>query len=303
MKSRRHEPAISPEERQQVDRMHPAATPRRVVRDPRPDPLNPGQVSPGQATPESDAADGSSSVELSLVVPAYNEEDNVAALCKEVADALPNDLRWELVFVDDGSTDETAARLRDEVSRDPRVSGVVLRENRGQTTATWVGIQAARGRLICTLDADLQNDPADIPALLEALGDHDAVVGYRMRRRDTFVRRASSRIANAIRNRVSGDSIRDTGCSLKLFRADAIRSIPFFDGMHRFLPTLLRYHDYTVTEVPVSHRPRVAGTSKYGIRNRALRAAKDLLAVRWMRSRILKPVGWTVISSPETARR
>ena len=119
------------------------------------------------------------------------------------------------------------------------------------------------------------------------MGDHDAVVGFRIKRNDTFVRRISSRIANAVRNGLSGDSIKDTGCSLKLFRAQAIRSVPLFEGMHRFLPTLLRYHGYSVVELGVSHHPRAAGESKYGIGNRAFKALRDLFAVRWMRSRLI----------------
>ena len=235
-------------------------------------------------------------------MPAFNEQDNVAALHAEIVRALSGRASWELIFVDDGSRDETPARLRELAAADERVVAILLDENRGQTTATWVGLQAARGALVCTLDADLQNDPADIPALLDALGDRDAVVGYRLKRHDSFVRRASSRIANSIRNRLSGDSIRDTGCSLKLFRTEALRTIPFFDGMHRFLPTLLRYHGYRVVEIGVSHRPRVAGVSKYGIRNRALRGLKDLLAVRWMRSRIIRPVPATVARATERRR-
>ena len=128
--------------------------------------------------------------------------------------------------------------------------------------------------------------------MVAALGDHHAVVGHRVRRRDTWLKRASSRVANAVRNSISGDDIRDTGCSLKVFRADAIRTLPLFEGMHRFLPTLLRYHGFSVIEHGVSHRPRVAGISKYGVRNRAWRAFKDLLAVRWMRGRLLRlPLG------------
>lgn len=253
------------------------------------------------ARPACGDEDGGDDLELSVIVPAFDEEDNVAVLHGEIARALEG-RRWELVFVDDGSRDATPERLRELCERDERVTAVLLRENRGQTTATWIGLLTARAPLICTLDADLQNDPTDIPALLDALGRNDAVVGYREKRRDTFVRRASSRIANSIRNRISGDSIRDTGCSLKLFRTEAVRALPFFDGMHRFLPTLLRYHGYLVVEVPVSHRPRVAGVSKYGIRNRAFRAAKDLLAVRWMRDRILKPVAWTTVRATERAR-
>jgi glycosyltransferase involved in cell wall biosynthesis len=198
---------------------------------------------------------------------------------------------WELVLVDDGSRDGTASVIRALATADPRVVGVFLQKNSGQSAALAAGIGQARGSVIATLDADLQNDPHDLPQLLERLGGtegYDAVVGYRLRRRDTFVRRASSRIANGIRNWLSRDDIRDTGCSLKVFRAEALRTIPWFDGMHRFLPTLLRYRGFRVLEVPVSHHPRHAGHSKYGIRNRAWRAFQDLLAVRWMRGRMIR---------------
>ena len=225
---------------------------------------------------------------LSVVAPAYNEEENLAALAKEVREALGDALEWELLLVDDGSSDATADVIRRLSAGDARFRGVFLVRNAGQTAATAAGFAAARGELIATIDADLQNDPADLPALVEAIEGHDAVVGYRAKRRDTFVRRASSRIANWVRNKLSGDSIRDTGCSLKVFRREAILTPALFDGMHRFLPTLLRYHGFSVAEVPVNHRPRTRGESKYGIRNRALRAFLDLLAVRWMRSRLLK---------------
>ncbi|HRV83036.1 MAG TPA: glycosyltransferase, partial [Planctomycetota bacterium] len=142
--------------------------------------------------------------------------------------------------------------------------------------------------LLATLDSDLQNDPGDLLAMLETLGDLDAVVGYRIKREDTWLRRVSSKVANGVRNRLSGDQIRDTGCSLKLFRTAAIRDIALFEGMHRFLPTLLRYHGYQVAEFPVSHHPRLAGTSKYGVWNRVFRSFRDLIAVRWMRSRIIR---------------
>jgi glycosyltransferase involved in cell wall biosynthesis len=151
------------------------------------------------------------------------------------------------------------------------------------------GIRAAAAPIVATLDADLQNDPADLPRMIVALEGHDAVVGYRVGRRDDAVRKLSSRIANWIRNRLTGDQVRDTGCSLKVFRSEAIRSIPLFEGLHRFLPTLLRWHGYDVIEFPVTHHPRVHGTSKYGVRNRAFRALRDLFAVRWMKSRIVRP--------------
>ncbi len=226
---------------------------------------------------------------LSLVVPAYDEEDCLPALYGRVLEVFGNSLAWELILVDDGSRDRTGAVIRELAEKDPRVRARILTRNCGQTTALRVGVEAARGPLVATLDADLQNDPADLLGMLEALGENDAVVGYRTERHDDWLRRASSQVANAIRNVVTGDRVRDTGCSLKLFRTEAIRKVLLFDGMHRFLPTLLRIHGYRVIEHPVSHHPRLAGASKYGVSNRAWRTFKDLLAVRWMRSRIVRP--------------
>jgi glycosyltransferase involved in cell wall biosynthesis len=228
------------------------------------------------------------SLGLSLVAPVFEEEENLDRLHARVVEVFRGREDWELVLVDDGSRDGSAAKIRALAARDPRVVGVFFAQNCGQTAATAAGIQVARGRFVATLDADLQNDPGDLPAMIELCARHDAVVGWRKKRRDTFVRRASSRIANGVRNWISKDSIRDTGCSLKVFRADAIQALPLFEGMHRFLPTLLRYHGYSVVEHGVEHHPRTAGASKYGVWNRAFRATKDLLAVRWMRSRLLK---------------
>lgn len=226
-------------------------------------------------------------LELSLVAPVYDEKDNLEPLYRRVLEVFGERTRWELVLVDDGSRDGSTEVMRGLSERDERVRCVVFERNCGQTTAMRMGIHSSRAPLIATLDADLQNDPGDLPAMLEKLGKHDAVVGYRLKRNDNFVRRASSRIANRIRNALSGDSIRDTGCSLKVFRAHAIREIPLhFEGMHRFMPTLLRYYGFSVIEHPVSHHPRRAGSSKYGVFNRAFRALRDLFAVRWMRSRI-----------------
>lgn len=227
-------------------------------------------------------------IDLSVVAPAYEERDNLGPLVEAVRDALDASMRWELVIVDDGSRDGTGDVLRRLASEEPRVTAVYLRENRGQTAATAAGIAVARGRLIATIDADLQNDPADLPGMVEALGDADAVVGVRTKRRDSIVRRLSSRVANWVRNRLSGDSIQDTGCALKVFRAEALETLPLFEGMHRFLPTLLRIHGFEVLERPVGHHPRTAGRSKYGVWNRAFRALRDLLAVRWMRSRVIR---------------
>jgi glycosyltransferase involved in cell wall biosynthesis len=232
--------------------------------------------------------DGTVAPLVSLVVPAYNEQECLPALYERIREAFEAGPSWELIVVDDGSRDLTAKILGELEAGDPRVRFAGLVHNLGQTAATSVGIRLARAPLIATLDADMQNDPGDLRDLIETLGDHDAVVGYRVKRNDDFIRRISSRIANGIRNRLTGDDIRDTGCSLKLFRAEAIQGIPLFEGMHRFLPTLLRLHGYSVIEHPVSHHPRLAGRSKYGIRNRAWKGLKDLFAVRWMRSRVIR---------------
>lgn len=224
---------------------------------------------------------------LSLVVPVHDELDNLEPLYERIVEALEG-RTWELLLVDDGSTDGSDARIRELAARDPRVRGVYFARNAGQTAAIAAGFERASGRLVATLDADLQNDPDDLPAMLDALGDHDAVVGWRRERRDTWKRRVSSRIANRIRDAVTGDAVRDTGCSLKLFRAEALADLPLFEGMHRFLPTLLRQAGLDVIELPVSHHPRAAGVSKYGLRNRAWRALQDLLAVRWMGQRRLR---------------
>lgn len=227
------------------------------------------------------------------MAPVYDEVENLDRLHQRVVEIFGDATAWELVLVDDGSKDGSAESIRKLAARDARVVGVFFARNCGQTAATAAGLQIARAPLVATLDADLQNDPADLPRMLAILHEQglDAVVGYRVKRNDDFVRRASSRFANAVRNWISKDSIRDTGCSLKLFRAEAIQAIPLFEGMHRFLPTLLRYHGFRVAEHPVNHFPRVAGKSKYGVWNRAFRALKDLLAVRWMRARrLLLPI-------------
>jgi glycosyltransferase involved in cell wall biosynthesis len=226
--------------------------------------------------------------DLSLVAPAHDEEPNLRALHRRVCEVFDGGPRIELILVDDGSTDGTTQRIRELVARDPRVRGIVLAARSGQTAAIAVGIRAARAPLIATLDADLQNDPADLPAMLAALGDHDAVVGWRTRRHDTLVKRLSSRVANRLRDLLTGDHVRDTGCSLKLFRAEAVRSLALYDGMHRFLPTLLRQRGCSVIEHPVRHAPRTAGRSKYGTLDRATRGFVDLLAVAWMGRRRLR---------------
>ncbi|MEL6713591.1 MAG: glycosyltransferase family 2 protein [Planctomycetota bacterium] len=234
-------------------------------------------------------------VDLSIVAPAYDEEVNLGPLFDAIEDALGGRpsadvpaIDWELVLVDDGSRDSTAAVIERLCDRSPRVTGVHLARNCGQTAAIASGVAVARGRLVATIDADLQNDPRDLPRMIAELEGADAVVGYRTERRDSLLRRLSSRVANAVRNGFIGDPVRDTGCALRVFRASALEALPLFEGMHRFLPTLMRIHGFDVTEVPVAHRPRAGGRAKYGVLNRVFCAARDMLAVRWMCSRVIR---------------
>jgi dolichol-phosphate mannosyltransferase len=228
-------------------------------------------------------------VELSLVIPAYNERENLAPLLEEIGAALAG-RDYEVIVVDDGSTDDSLDALKALQRLDPRLHYIAFERNAGQTAAFAAGFRAARAPVVITLDADLQNDPADIPLLLETMErtGATAVAGYRASRRDTPWKRLQSRIANGVRNRLNGEAIRDTGCSLKAFRADAVRALPLFAGMHRFLPTLIKMHGGTVAEVPVGHRPRRHGSTKYGMWNRVVRSLADALAVRWMQRRVLR---------------
>ena len=230
-------------------------------------------------------------VEVALVIPVYNERDNLPLLIDEIARAVGGEGRsYEIVAVDDGSTDGSLEVLEGLRRDHPELRIVAFAEHAGQTAALAAGFRVARGRAIVTLDADLQNDPADVPALLAELerSRAAAVVGYRVNRHDSAWKRLQSRIANGVRNRLNHETIRDTGCSLKAFRADAVRALPLFDGMHRFLPTLIRMEGGTVVELPVRHRPRRFGRTKYGMWNRVFRSFADALAVRWMQRRALR---------------
>ena len=228
-------------------------------------------------------------VEVSVVAPVFNERENLTPLVDELLAVLrPTRIPFEILLVDDGSKDGSSQAIDDLAVCHPEVRGIHFQANGGQTAAFDAGFKLARGAVVVTIDADLQNDPRDIPALLAALVGHDAAVGYRAERRDGVVRRLSSKIANAVRNRVSGDDIVDTGCSLKAFRTEALREIKLWNGMHRFLPTLIKIEGRSVVQIPVNHRPRLAGTSKYGVWNRVFRSTADLFAVRWMKSRRLR---------------
>ncbi len=227
-------------------------------------------------------------MDLTVVVPMYNEGVNVARLVAEVRSVLASTgLDWEIVCVDDGSGDDTAARLAAARADEPRLRPYRHERRSGQTAALATGFAQARGDLIATLDGDLQNDPADIPRLVEALQDCDMVTGWRRRRHDSPVRRLSSRIANSVRSAVLHDGIVDVGCSTRVFRRACLERIKLYDGMHRFLPALFMAEGFSVRQAPVNHRERAAGRSKYGVGNRLWRGLRDLWAVRWMQDRTI----------------
>ncbi len=233
----------------------------------------------------------SSGIFLSVVVPFYNEKDNLVGLAREIERALAEaSFAWEMIFVDDGSEDGGRDVLLAELGDRPNLRIVVLDGNFGQSDAMYAGIEAARGCVVATLDADGQNDPADIPRLLDTMRETgaDMVCGYRARRRDGFVKRLSSRIANSVRRAICPDPVRDTGCSLKVFKRECIVGGPFFHGAHRFMATLAQMRGFKVCEAPVSHRPREHGVSKYGVLDRLCRTVPDLLGMRWLVSRRLR---------------
>jgi dolichol-phosphate mannosyltransferase len=232
-----------------------------------------------------------SAPELSIVVPVYNEEESLPLLWQEIREVLdPTGLPYEAIFVDDGSQDRSAEIIREFRREDPRVRLIKLKVNAGETAATDAGFKAVRGRRVVVMDADLQNDPHDVPGMLARLDEWDAVTGWRVNRAagDSWIRRLSSRIANGVRNWLSQETIQDSGCTFRAFRRECLRDLVLYRGLHRFIPTLLRIRGFRVIEVPVNHRPRRFGKSKYGIGNRALRAFIDLLAVRWMKDRHLR---------------
>lgn len=247
--------------------------------------------------------------DLSLVVPLYNEAENLPVLAAEIRRALePTGRSWECLFIDDGSTDDSLAVLQSLAAGDRTVRILRHRRNAGQSAALAAGFAAARGAIVVTLDADLQNDPADIPALLARLGDSaatsdcDAVSGVRQRRQDSWVRRISSRVANSVRNWATDEQVSDVGCSLKAYRREVLVGLPMFTGMHRFLPTLVRWNGARLAEIPVNHRPRLHGTAKYGIGNRLFRALADLMAVRWMRTRWISRANVAEVPASATDR-
>ncbi len=230
--------------------------------------------------------DSFSHIDISVVVPVFNEEGNLPILISKLVQVLnPLGLPYEMIFVDDGSSDGSRDILKKMASQYPSLRIIGLKENRGLSTALLAGMREVRGDTIVTLDSDLQNDPEDIPMLLSYLDRYDMATGWRQKRDDPWLKRISSKIANAIRNRLSGEKIYDSACTLRAFKRECIKEIPPFNGMHRFLSTLVKMQGYRIIEVPVLHHQRKFGKSKYNIRNRALRSFIDLLGVRWMKGR------------------
>lgn len=229
---------------------------------------------------------------VTVILPVHDERDNLAPLLEELAAALRG-VAHEIVAVDDGSTDGSLAELKRLAYAYPALRVLALAERAGQSAALAAGVDAARGQIVATLDADGQNDPRDLRELLDALDrdpELDAAVGYRVGRRDSRWKKVQSAIARVVRNRLTGDAVRDTGCALKAMRRSALVHVPRFDGMHRFLPTLIRIAGGRIVELPVTHRPRRYGRTHYGMWNRALRGLRDALGVRWLKRRALRHV-------------
>ncbi|MFH0945550.1 MAG: glycosyltransferase [Planctomycetota bacterium] len=227
-------------------------------------------------------------IQISAIVPCYEEEGAAPLLAREIRGVFSDLGRpFEIIFVDDASTDGTVGALEQVKADVPEL--VIVRHgfNCGQSAAVASGIAAAQGDVVVTMDGDGQNDPADIPGLLDLLEGADVVCGVRTRRQDSFVRRCSSKIGNGFRNIVTRDAVTDTGCALRVMRREALAELPVFNGVHRFLPSILRVQGYRVIEAPVGHRPRTMGISKYGIGNRLLRGLVDCLAMLWWRRRAI----------------
>jgi dolichol-phosphate mannosyltransferase len=238
-------------------------------------------------------ADGEPAV--SVVVPVKNETDNVVPLLEEIHAALAGRDEFEAIFIDDCSSDDTVEKLVAARDRFPMVRVVKHELNCGQSAAIRTGVLSARAPIVCTLDGDGQNDPADLPQVIDKLrqgnsaGTLSMVMGQRMKRQDSFTKKISSKLANSVRSNLLSDGTRDTGCGLKAFYRDGFLRLPYFDHMHRYVPALMRREGYAVDFVDVRHRPRVHGSSKYGVIDRLLVSIRDVLGVMWLNRRLRRP--------------
>ncbi len=224
--------------------------------------------------------------EISIVVPVYNEEENLPILISQLVSVLRElGKSYEMIFVDDGSRDQSRKILKSKASEHPEIRVIGFKKNCGETAAGAAGLKGARGKVVITIDADLQNDPKDIPMMLEYLKNYDMVTGWRQKRDDSWTKRITSKIANRIRNWLSGEDIRDSGCTFRAYKRECLQDLKLYKGMHRFIPTLVKMEGFRVIEVPIAHHPRKFGVSKYTTWYRLWRAFVDLLAVKWMKSR------------------
>ena len=220
---------------------------------------------------------------ISVVIPAYNESENIKLLIEELIDVLGKiGSEYDIIIVDDNSSDDTSDKVLEMKKNYNNIRLIRFKQNHGQTAALDAGFRNATGNIIITLDADLQNDPSDIPMMLSSLKEADAVCGWRFNRQDSMVKRISSVVANGVRNWATQENIHDTACALKVFKKECIDKIKLYKGFHRFLPTLAKIEGYKVLEVKVNHRPRKYGDSKYNIWNRLFKSLYDLIVVRWM---------------------
>jgi dolichol-phosphate mannosyltransferase len=224
----------------------------------------------------------------SVVIPLKNEAGNIVDLINELEPVMDNlGHPWELICIDDGSTDGTRQILNRLISQKPYLRTIFFKKNYGQSSAFDAGFKSAKGEFVLTLDGDGQNDPKDIPRLIELLSDCDLVCGIRLKRKDSFIKRLTSRLANFVRSRVCEDEVQDTGCSLKVYRKNCLQQIKMYHGMHRFLPALFKMEGFRIKQIPVNHRERLKGKSNYNFFNRSFNTIADLLAVRWMKKRHL----------------
>ncbi|MGC8492419.1 MAG: glycosyltransferase family 2 protein [Syntrophobacteraceae bacterium] len=227
-------------------------------------------------------------LDISLVIPIKDEEDNILSLAREVESAMQKiSAEWECIWVDDGSSDASLSRLQTLARENPRHRYVSFEKNAGQSAALWAGFSETRAPIIATIDGDGQNDPADIPALYQKVrsGEADMANGYRAKRQDNLKRKISSLLGNGFRTWLTGKTVRDAGCSTRVFRRECVQSAPQFAGMHRFLPTLAAMQGFRLTETPVNHRPRVKGNSKYSISNRLWVSLLDIFGLFWLKKR------------------